>query len=399
MYDERFARRWGYWRPVVGEVVEKFLACGILKHGFARVRCGACRHEFLLAFSCKCRYFCPSCHAKRLALWSLWLEETLLADVPHRQVVLTVPKRLRPYFLYDRTLLGDLSRVAARTVTAFIRATVGEQHLSVGIVSSIQTHGSLANWHPHLHLLVTDGGFRPDGSFVRLPLHDVATLTEAFRRAVLTMFVTRELLDIDTAQGMLAWPHAGFHVHDAVWAAADDKAFTVRLARYCARNPLALGRMEYAEPESAVTYHSDKSTGPTAGRETTDALEFLARVTSHIPNKGQVLQRYYGWYSSRQRGTRRQAHGDAVEPPVTLVEPEPEAVREARRRWAELLRRIFEVDPLRCPRCGTAMRIVAVITEPTTIDRILEHLRRRTHASRPRAPPRRWKSPASNAPA
>ena len=45
------------------------------------------------------------------------------------QVVLTVPKRLRPYFHYDRTLLGDLSRVAARTITSFIRATVGEHEL------------------------------------------------------------------------------------------------------------------------------------------------------------------------------------------------------------------------------------------------------------------------------
>jgi hypothetical protein len=397
VYDERFARRWGYWRPVVAEVVEKFLACGILTHGFARVRCGACRHEFLLAFSCKCRYFCPSCHAKRLALWSLWLEETLLADVPHRQVVLTVPKRLRPYFLYDRTLLGDLSRVAARTVTAFIRATLGEHDLSVGIVASIQTHGSLANWHPHLHLLVTDGGFRPDGTFVRLPLHDVATLTEAFRRAVLRRFVTRELLDGDTAQGMLAWPHAGFHVHDGVRADDDDTAFTLRLARYCARNPVALGRMVYDEQASVVTYRSDKPTGPTAGSETTDALEFLARVTSHIPNKGQVLQRYYGWYSSRQRGKRRRAAGEDVARPLVMVDPEPEALRAAKRRWAELLRRLFEVDPLACPRCGTAMRIVAFITAPATIDRILDHLRRTR--PRQRAPPRRWPSPARKAPA
>ncbi len=79
--------------------------------------------------------------------------------------------------LYHRALLGDLSRVAARTITAFIRTTVGERGLSVGIVASIQTHGSLANWHPHLHLLVTDGGFRADGTFVPLPLHDVTTLT------------------------------------------------------------------------------------------------------------------------------------------------------------------------------------------------------------------------------
>ena len=68
VYDERFAPRYGEWRPVVREVAEKFLACGILDHGFARVRCDGCAHEYLLAFSCKCRYFCPSCHAKRFAL-------------------------------------------------------------------------------------------------------------------------------------------------------------------------------------------------------------------------------------------------------------------------------------------------------------------------------------------
>ena len=328
--------------------------------------------------------------------------ETLLADVPHRQVVLSIPKRLRPYFLYDRKLLGELSRVAARTVTSFIRATVGEKDLSVGIVSSIQTHGSLANWHPHLHLLVSDGGFRRDGTFVNLPLHDIATLTEAFRRAVLKMFVKRELMDIETAQGMLAWPHSGFHVHDAVWVAADDKEFTVRLARYCARNPVALGRLEYDAGQNAVTYHSDKPSGPTAGSETTDALEFLAKLTSHIPNKGQVLQRYYGWYSSRQRGKRREAderNNDYEEAPLVTVEPEPEVVREAKRRWANLLRRIFEVDPLACPRCCEEMRIVAFITEPKTIDRILEHLTLRTETSRrrQRAPPRRWKSAAGTA--
>ena len=95
--------------------------------------------------------------------------------------------------------------MAARTVTAFIRATLGERDLSVGIVSSIQTHGSLVNWHPHFHMLVTDGGFRSDGTFVRLPLHDVTTLTEAFRRAVLALFVKRELMDVETAQGIQIW--------------------------------------------------------------------------------------------------------------------------------------------------------------------------------------------------
>ncbi len=53
-----------------------------------------------------------------------------------------------------------------------------EPNLAVGVVACIQTHGSLANWHPHIHLLVTDGGFRADGTFVPWPAHDTAALTE-----------------------------------------------------------------------------------------------------------------------------------------------------------------------------------------------------------------------------
>ena len=50
-----------------------------------------------------------------------------------------------------------------------------------------------------------------------------------------------------------------------VWVAADDREFAVRLARYCARNPVALSRLEYQSDNATVTYHSDKPTGPTAG--------------------------------------------------------------------------------------------------------------------------------------
>ncbi len=95
-----------------------------------------------------------------------------VAAVPHRQVVLTIPKRLRTWCLYRRALLGDLARVAARTVVAAVRMLTREPDLAVGVVACIQTHGSLANWHPHIHLLVTDGGFRADGTFVSWPAHD-----------------------------------------------------------------------------------------------------------------------------------------------------------------------------------------------------------------------------------
>ena len=79
VYDERFAREYGPWRPVVAQVADTFLASGVLEHGFARIRCDACTHEYLLAFSCTCRYFCPSRYAKRLALASLWGQQKKIA--------------------------------------------------------------------------------------------------------------------------------------------------------------------------------------------------------------------------------------------------------------------------------------------------------------------------------
>jgi hypothetical protein len=68
----------------------------------------------------------------RLARWTRWLDETLLPPVPHRPVVLTIPKRLRPYCLSRRVLLGDPARLAARIVTACVRATTGEPELRGG---------------------------------------------------------------------------------------------------------------------------------------------------------------------------------------------------------------------------------------------------------------------------
>ena len=87
-----------------------------VKHGFARVRCPRCREEFLVPYSCRGRCFCPSCHEKRALEKAGWVAEHVCAEVPHRQFVFTIPKRLRIYFRFERRLLGDLCRAAARTV-------------------------------------------------------------------------------------------------------------------------------------------------------------------------------------------------------------------------------------------------------------------------------------------
>ena len=125
-YESRFEREYGYFRPIIKDVVERYLDCGNPRCGFARIRCPDCRQERLVMFSCRTRGFCPSCHAKRIEEWGEWMRETLLLDVAHRQIVFTIPKRLRVFFKFNRRLLGDLCRCALRAKTKREAERVGK---------------------------------------------------------------------------------------------------------------------------------------------------------------------------------------------------------------------------------------------------------------------------------
>lgn len=84
----------GLPRYVERELAE-YLRCGVLAHGFARVRCQACGDELVVAFSCKRRGICPSCTARRMADTAAHLVDHVLPRAPYRQWVFTVPKPLR----------------------------------------------------------------------------------------------------------------------------------------------------------------------------------------------------------------------------------------------------------------------------------------------------------------
>jgi len=176
-----------FQRAVEERTIERFLQCGDPHHGFARIYCDACGHDYLLAFSCKTRYFCPSCHQKRVLLYGEWVEENVLAPVPHRQYVFTVPRLLRPIFARRREWLGELCRMAARLLAdAYAEALPGAKP---GLILFVQTFGDLVNFNPHLHVLAADGAFLADGRFVTLPAVPQAFLAEGFRRAVLAFLV------------------------------------------------------------------------------------------------------------------------------------------------------------------------------------------------------------------
>jgi ribosomal protein S27E len=158
-YDNRFARQYGFWRPYIEKVIYRYLDCGDLRHGFARIKCKDCGHEYLLAFSCKRRHFCPSCHQKRVVEFGEWLCIDVLKKVPHRHFIFSIPKILRRYFLYDRKLLAGLSRCAWESMKVFMQHAVSEKEPIPGAVIAVQTFGDFLGFNPHCHILLTDGCF------------------------------------------------------------------------------------------------------------------------------------------------------------------------------------------------------------------------------------------------
>jgi len=302
-YEGRFEKEYGFLRPIIKDVVERYLDCGNPRCGFARIRSPDCHAERLLMFSCRTRGFCPSCHAKRLEEWGEWMRETLLLDVPHRQVVFTIPKMLRLFFKYNRRLLGDLCRCALRSLTRYFEVVTGSE-LMLGVIAAIQTFGNRMNPHPHLHFLVTEGGVDKAGEFHKVPRIDDTRLAELFAREVLADLVHKKLLSPEWADRLLSWRHTGFNVHSRVRAKTKREA--ERVGKYMIRPLLSLERLSLDERDGQVGYHYGKGAGE---MERMDYLEFIARVTSHIPDKGQVTVRYYGLYANAHRFPNRLSCG------------------------------------------------------------------------------------------
>ena len=116
-------------------------------------------------------------------------------------------------------------------------------------------------------------------------------------------------------------------------------------------------------------------------------LDFMTYVSLHIPDKGEQIVRYYGWYSNKSRGLRKKD-----KPVSPTISPAHEDLthyqKKCRSAWARLIRKIYEVEPLVCPQCQHTMRIIAFIGSDAIIQKILKRLG--LWETRSHSPPPSW---------
>ena len=164
------------------------------------------------------------------------------------------------------------------------------------------------------------------------------------------------------------WRQPGFSAHVGERIAPTDKLRLEDTVAYLVRNPLSLKKLVYLDGSKAVLYRSRMN--PSLGRnfEAMDSLEWLARMSDHIPDPGQHRTLFYAEYSNRARGS---APPDDREGQAGQA---PEPRKRCSPTWARLIAKVYQVDPLVCARCGQRMSLVAFVTDQMAVQKILDHL-------------------------
>ncbi len=205
---------------------------------------------------------------------------------------------------------------------------------------------------------------------------------------VFDLLLKRGKIDESFVTQMMGWQHSGFGVNFAVRLGAGDLAGRERLAQYMLRCPFSLDRMIRVTDEGKVLYLAEKKTPrrfpkPASGDllghvarnfQVFDPLDFIAELTQHIPDTRRHLTRYFGWYCCKARGLRAKANADQGNV-VEIDDHRTPRPHLARRRWAALIKRVWNVDPLECPRCHGRLQIISFIQPPQhdVIESILRH--------------------------
>jgi len=431
----------------VKDEFEAFLECGILAHGFLRLRCGACAQDTLVAFSCKRRGFCPACGARRMAETAAHLVDHVIPHVPIRQWVVSFPIPLRHLFATPPHLLSPVLEVINRAIATFLIKQAGLTHAQAqtGAVTLIQRFGSAANLNIHLHCLVLDGVYRfTDGPpvFQAVPAPTMEQLQTLLTRIIKRVMkvLTRKGALREEASGIpyltdtdrdpaLAPLHAaactsrialgpragqkvltlkdhalgrsgyeaadppqgcvrgqGFSLHTHVSCGPHQRPTLERLCRYITRPALGHNRLRRTSTGEVVlqlkTPYRDGTTHVVMA-----PLEFLQRLAALVPRPRLHLIRFHGVLAPHAalRAQIVPSKPDQRSAPAEGTSEATSASTPTRLSWAQLLKRVFDLDMAACVHCGGPVTHIATIEDPAVIAKILAHLDLPTKAP-PRGP-------------
>lgn len=318
--------------PVQRKAMRDIVCCRTEAMGTVPQRCERCRGEYPLFRSCGNRS-CPACGGTAREKW-LEARRGEILPVEYLHVVFKTPPELRVLAQYcPEVLYKVVIRAAGQAVMEVGREKF---HLQLGCLAQLQTWTQLMAYYLHVHCVVPCGGFSEDGSrWVSFRADKVPrkALWRCFRGLVC------EGIRAAAEEGKLGWLPSTISVEQILARVRSRrwKVYAKRpyggvetlleyLSRYICRVAITNERIEsYEDHQVTIRYYQ----GNEEKRCRLGGQEFQRRLLMHVPPKGFVRIRSYGFLGNRARKTRiedtRRLIGEA--PPRA---PSPERVRPLR---------------------------------------------------------------------
>lgn len=327
-------------RDVEKQEVEKTLSCKRLKRGCFLYFCATCIRFVLVTFGCNSR-ICSCCGKRYSDKWADRLTKKIMPKTEHRHMVFSVPDVLWWTIKNNRGLQKVLMDVAAKTIKECFSKALRKE-VEIGIICVLHPFGRDLVFKPHVHAIVTNGGFFKDGTFAKLNFISYDLLHKKWQYNLLTelrKYISKRIVDCCFRK----YPN-GFACYlkpDVIWS---NRFLSKYIGRYLRHPAIANSRIVFYDGKIVRFYYLDHKTKKKIICEM-EVFDFIASVVQHIPNKNFKMIRYYGLYS--RKGVLK----------VSKI-----CVQSSLKQ--EILFSEVENEVFRCDRCGEKMVFVAYFKDP-----------------------------------
>lgn len=328
------------------ENINKMIHCGDPSFGGAMYGCPHCGKLKFVPFRCHSR-FCPTC-GNKYAMERTTSMSFKLVNVTHRHCVFTIDENLREFFLKDRSLLDCLFHSVNSVISRMFHKLNKSKNFTPGFIMVLHTFGRDLKWNPHIHCLISEGGYSDDGFWRPVKYFDFTYLRNAFRTALLNEMEAKIGSSFKKVKAKCYSEHQqGFYVY-AKPSVCDPKTVVKYIGRYLGRPVIATSRIDKYDGEM-VTFHYNRHEDEQYVEETIPAMEFIQRLIRHIPEKNYKMIRYGGLYARHREIDSKLYHA---------ISKSKHHVYRSFNQWRTAILSSFGYDPLTCPDCQHQMEFL-----------------------------------------
>ena len=328
------------------ENIDKMIHCGDPSFGGAMYGCPHCGKLKFVPFRCHSR-FCPTC-GNKYTMDRTTSMSFKLVNVTHRHCVFTIDENLREFFLKDRSLLDCLFHSVNSVITRMFFKMNKSKNFTPGFIMVLHTFGRDLKWNPHIHCLISEGGYSDDGFWRNVKHFDYTFLRNAFRTALLNEMESKIGSSFKKVKAKCYREHQqGFYVY-AKPNLCDPRIVVKYIGRYLGRPVIATSRIDKYDGEM-VTFHYNRHEDEQYIEETIPAMEFIQRLIRHIPEKHFKMIRYGGIYAR---------HREIDSKLYRAISKIKHHIYRSFNQWRTAILSSFGYDPLVCPDCQHRMEFL-----------------------------------------